>query len=196
MLASTSRFADPSLSSASTSSAASAVVRTATMLFHALQRLHGLPQTDVDLLQRAAAGLCFLRSSQTHSPAEHSLFRIALAELAETDAFVVEAAAWYASDRITAIDHETWKRSGLSAQGRVLWFSAVLRLADALGGYGAARPDDIYAAWTGECLYLESDGESLTDAQIACGQARLAALEAVTGRRVILARTAARRGAA
>jgi hypothetical protein len=194
MLATTSRFADPSPTPATSTSSATA--RTATMLFLALRGLHGLPETDVDLLQRTTAGLRFLRSSRTKSSVDDRLFRIALAELAETDAFVVEAAAWYASDRIAAIDHETWKRSGLSAQGRVLWFSAVLRLADALGGCGAARPDDIYAAWTRECLYIEFDGESLTDVQIASGQARLAALEAVTGRRVILARTTARRGAA
>lgn len=191
MPATTSRFADPSPTPAT-----SAASRAATMLFLALQGLHGLPEPDVDLLQRAAAGLRFLRSSRTHSPAEHSLFRIALAELQETDAFVVEAATWYASDCINAIDHAAWKRNGLLAQRQVLWFSAILRLADALSGHGATGPDDAYAAWTCDCLFIEFDGESLTDAQIACGQARLAALETVTGRRVILARTAARRGAA
>jgi hypothetical protein len=196
MLATTSRFADPSLSSALTSSAASAVVRTATMLFLALDGLHGLPETDIDLLQRAAAGLRFLRSSRTHSPAEHSLLRVALSELRETDAFVVEAAAWYASDRITAVDQGLWKRIGPLAQRRVLWFSAILRLTDAVGGRKVTCPDDVYAAWTCECLYIEFDGEPLSDAQITRGQTRLAALEAMAGRRVILARTATRRGAA
>jgi hypothetical protein len=194
MPATTSRFADPSPTPVTSTSSATA--RTATMLFLALRGLHGLPETDIDLLQRAAAGLRFLRSSRTHSPAEHSLFRIALAELHETDAFVVEAATWYASDCIIAIDHVAWKRSGLLAQRQVLWFSAILRLADALSGRRATGPDEAYAAWTCDCLYIEFDGESLTDAQIACGQARLAALETVTGRRVILARAAARRGAA
>lgn len=194
MPATTSRFADPSPTPATSTSSAAA--RTATMLFLALRGLHGLPETDVDLLQRAAAGLRFLRSSRTKSSIDNRLFRIALAELGETEAFVVEAATWYASDCITAIDHAAWKRNSLLAQREVLWFSAILRLADALSGRRATGPDDAYAAWTCDCLYIEFDGESLTDAQIACGQARLAALETVAGRRAILARTAARRGAA
>lgn len=185
------RHADPLPRLASPSQA---TTESADLVFAALGGLHGLTDNDADLLRRAAAGLRFIQSVGAYSAVEHDLFLIALAELPDADALVVEAAACYAADVFVAASPE-WRRDR-SEQRRALWFAAVLRLTDALCAHGAGCPDDVYAAWTAHELYLEFDGETLTESQVARARIRVAALEAVSGRTVLLARSSTRRGAA
>jgi hypothetical protein len=185
------RHVDPSPRFASPSQA---TADSADLIFTALGGLHGLTDNDADLLRRAAAGLRFIQSVGAYSAAEHDLFLIALAELPDADALVVEAAACYAADVFVAANSQ-WRRDA-SEHRRALWFAAVLRLADALCTHSAGCPDDVYAAWTAHEVFLEFDGGALTESQVARARTRVAALEAVSGRTVLLARSSARRGAA
>jgi hypothetical protein len=167
----------------------------AVMVFEALGELHGLAQHDAELLRRAVAGLRFIQSMGAYTDLEHELFEVALSELDPRDAFVVEASACYAADTCVATD-PLWRSGSLAEKRRAMWFAAIVRLCDPLCSHGASAPDDVYAAWTADSLYLEFDGSSLCDAQLSRASARVAALEAVTGRTVLLASSTARRGVA
>jgi len=169
---------------------------TARLIFDNLQGMHGLGAHDSDLLSRAAAGLRFIRCAETYSIVEQRLFRLALVGLDETDSFLVEAAACYAADLIGVGDSRIWWQIAPRDERRALWFAATLRLADALCQGGTDAPEDVYAAWTDAILYLEFDGDCVGAAHLARARQRVAALEALTGRRVELASSAVRRGAA
>lgn len=171
-----------------------ATAHTATSIFTALSELHGLPDDEAELLTRAAAGLRFIQSIGTYTSTDHELFRIALSELDESDALAVEAAACYAAERADRIDHKLLRGRTRLTGLRVLWFAATLRLSDALCSHGSNGPDRVYATWTDDIVYLEFDGAS--DTQVARARGRVAALEASCGRRVVLASSATRRGAA
>jgi hypothetical protein len=177
-------------------SSSQAAAHTATAIFAALSALHGLPDDEAELLTRAAAGARFIQSIGTYTNTDHELFRIALSELDRSDALTVEAAACYAAERVDRIDHALLSGRTRLTGLRVLWFAAILRLSDALCSHGSSGPDRVYATWTDTVLYVEFDGASMTDAQIARARDRVAALEASSGRRVVLASSAARRGAA
>jgi hypothetical protein len=165
-------------------------------VFDALAGLHGLTADNAELLSRAAAGLRFIRSMGTYSSTDHELFRIALAELTDGDAYTVETAACLAADIPTSDD--TWRRRrvGRYDERRALWFTAVLRLSDALCGRSSYGPSDVYATWTDQVLYIEFDGEKLTDSHVERAAERVTALEVLTGRRLVLASSHTRRGAA
>jgi hypothetical protein len=169
-----------------------AVTDTASLIFSALAGLHNLTANDAELLHRAAAGARFIQTLGTYSRLERDLFRIALAELSESDAYVVEAAACCAVDIAISRNPQAW-RADADLQRRALWLAAVLRLAEALCVRGSLAPDGAYATWTGTELYLEFDGSALTEARLGCARSRAAALEALTERRVILAHSATRR---
>lgn len=169
-----------------------AIAKTADLLFAALAGLHNLTANDAELLHRAAAGARLIRSMGTYSQLERDLFRIALAELDESDAYVVEAAACCTVDIAISRSRRTW-RAGAALQRRALWLAAVLRLAEALCGRGGHAPDGAYATWTNAELYLEFDGSALTEAGLSRARSRVAALEALTERSVILAHSATRR---
>jgi hypothetical protein len=158
--------------------------------------MHGLPDDEAELLARAAAGLRFIQSIGTYTNTDHQLFRIALSELDKSDALAVEAAACYAADRADRVDHKLLRGRTRLTGLRVVWFAAILRLSDALCSHGSKGPDRVYATWTDDVLYLEFDGVSMTDTHVARARGRVAALEASSGRRVVLASSAARRGAA
>ena len=168
---------------------------TAELLFSALGELHGLAVADSDLLRRASGGMRYIQSVGAYTDLEHELFCIALAELPVADAFVVEASACYAAD-VAMTAQAQWRRAGFSARRRAMWLAAILRLADELSSRGGARPDGACAVWNDDTLYLEFDGSAIAEDRLARAQSRVAALEAVTGRRVMLASSAARRGAA
>lgn len=169
---------------------------TASLTFDALRGLHGLADRDAELLSRAAAGLRFIQSMEKYTTIERKLFRIALSGLAENDAFVVEAAAYYSADLVAYGDSEAWWRLSPADERRAMWFAAVLRLSDALCVGRPDAPTDAYAAWTDDIVYLEFDGDVLDRERLAGARARVAALEALTGRRAVLAASAERRGAA
>lgn len=168
----------------------------AARIFTALESLHRMPHGQLELLSRAAAGLRFIRSTDSYTQVEHQLFRIALAELSPADAFVVEAAACCAADLVPFDDrgnpHPPWRVD----QRRALWFAAILRVSSALCTYGDVPPADVFAAWTTESIFLEFDGDEVSQRQLDSARTRVAALEALTGRTVVLASSAARRGAA
>jgi hypothetical protein len=165
-------------------------------IFAALESLHGMSQDQADLLSRASAGLQLIRSMGRYTHVERELFRIALAELSPPDAYVVEAASCFAADlvplglggRSLPTDH--------ADQLRALWFAAVLRIASAICAVGETPPTDAFATWTTELIYIELDGDAVSRRQLDSAMTRVAALEALAGRRVVVASSAARRGVA
>lgn len=180
---------------ATTTVTASTADLTAARLFSALEPLHRLPLKDVDLLQRAAAGLRFIRSTGSYTQLEHELFRIALAELDAADACVVEWAACWAADLVPLDDSGSRSRMR-HAHFRALWFAAVLRISDAVCAGDRDAPEGVFATWTDTVVYLEFDGERVSEGRLARAKARTAALEALTGSKVLVASSTARRGAA
>lgn len=172
------------------------LVEAASALFDRLGPLHCLRLGDRELLVRSAVGLRFIRAMGSYSALEHELFGIALSELADTDAFVVEAAACLAADHPPVGSHGPWSVLGTRDRRRVLWIAAMLRLADALVGERLAPVGDAHVAWTDSILYVEIDGVGACDDALQRGRGRLAALEAVTGRRIVLTSIPQRRGVA
>jgi hypothetical protein len=172
-----------------------ATCATALHLFRALGALHQLADHDADLLWRATAGLRFIRSTSTFTASDDALFRIALADLDDCDALVVETAARYAADLVPAPRH-SFGGGGGGAERRAMWLTAILRLADAACPAGSAGANGVYATWTDSALYLEFDGRDITPALLGRAAGRVSALEAITGRRIVLANSSARRGAA
>jgi hypothetical protein len=168
----------------------------AARIFTALEPLHGMSKDQVDLLRRAAAGLRFIRSMDTYTEVEHELFRIALAELRPADAFVVEAAACCAADLVPYGDRGYQPPTRRADQLRALWFAAILRISSAVCAHGDAAPTDVFATWTADIVYLEFDGNEVSQRQLESARTRVAALEALTGRTARVASSAARRGAA
>jgi hypothetical protein len=126
---------------------------------------------------------------------ERALMRIALSDLPDAEAFSVEAAASYAADRVFEDDGDSWSRLGDDGRRRVLWFAAILRLAENVaavcGDTGA-----IHAAWSDHLLHLEIDGVALSGRDVDRVLGRAAALEAIAGRRVLFTSSVCRRGAA
>jgi hypothetical protein len=169
-----------------------ATATTANLIFSALGPLHGLGEREADLLDRAAAGLRFIQSTKDYTTIERKLFRIAIAELDESDAILVEAVACFAADLATFGCRDAWHLLGAHGDRRALWLAAILRLSEALCMRGGNCPDDVYASWSEDFLYLEFDGDDVTDEQISLAECRSAALEALAGRRVIFSRSAAR----
>jgi len=174
-----------------------AVARIARRIFDELSAMHGLGENDAELLSRAVAGLRFVKSARGDSSAEHILFRAALADLGNADAWTVEAAACFAADQLAPPDLAANTEVVRRSEFRAFWLAAVLRLADALcGSRDAGAPHDAYAAWTEDTLYLEFDSDDLDAAAVERARGRVAALELLACRRVVLARSCARRGVA
>jgi hypothetical protein len=169
---------------------------TAGRVFTALERLHGIPARDDDLLYRASAGLRFIRSTGTYTELEHGLFRIALAELDPVEASVVEAAACYAADLVPFGERPDMYPADSDVLHRALWFAAVIRIAEALCPRVGAEPEAVFAVWTDSAIYLEFDGNCVSERRLAEATNRVAALEVLTGRKVLVAGSNLRRGAA
>jgi hypothetical protein len=168
---------------------------TAALLFDRLGRLHHLAPHDCELLRRAAVGVTFIRTSGAYSTLEHELFGLALSDLGKADARMVEAVSCIAADRV-ALQVGSARDVSASQHRRELWLAAVLRLADAIVCGQRHRAGDVYAAWTDDVLYVEVDGPLGNDAGLDAGMSRVAALEAICGRRVLLSSSARRREAA
>jgi hypothetical protein len=167
------------------------LAETAASLFDCLGPLHGMRLGDHELLCRAAIGVGFIRAMGDYSTIEHELFGLALRELGPLEAFVVEAVSCLTVDRV-ALDSDGWW-SGMQAddRSRILWLAALLRLADALVGEQATPIGGVYAAWTDDTLHIEVDGAAAgSDERV---RNRMAALEAMSGRRLLLTESARRR---
>lgn len=169
---------------------------TAGRIFTALEPLHLMAARDGDLLYRASAGLRFIRSTGTYTETEHELFRIALAELGHVDAFVVEAAACYAADAVPFANRAGHRPERRADQLRALWLAAIIRIAESLCHGSGTAPEDVFAAWTDDAVYLEFDGDGVTERRVNDARGKVAALEALAGRTVFVASSATRRGAA
>ena len=165
-------------------------------LFTALAPLHRLPASDAALLERAASGLRFIRATRPNAETERVLLRVALSDLDEQSTFVVEASASYAADRALQDDCGAWDRLGRDGRVRILWFAAILRMSESIDAVCGGRTGTIYAAWTETLLHLEVDGCALAQRDIDRVLRRVAALEAISGRRVVLTSSICRWGAA
>lgn len=174
--------------------ASAGVYATARRLFESLEPLHGQPAGELETMERAAAGMRFIRSMGGYSQLAHDLFRIALDEADAAGAFVVEAAACYAADCVPISDDD--RVITHADHHRALWLGSILRLADGLCGSSGAAPDDVWAVWTDRIVYLEFRGGDLSDHDVASAKMRVAALEALTGRAVLMVGSFPRRGAA
>jgi hypothetical protein len=165
-------------------------------LFETLAPLHELRARDVALLQRAAAALRFIRVTYHHGGNERSVLRSALEDLPRADADVVEVAADLAADGALLGEWGTWERLNRVARLRALWYAGILRLTEPLDAACNGLPISLHAAWTDELLHLEVDGPPLPEHDVDRVRGRAAALEALTGRRVLFTSSARRRGAA
>lgn len=170
------------------------VSTTARRLFESLEPLHGLSRGELETLDRAVVGARFIQSLGDCSQLTHEFFRIALDESDDADAFVVEAAACYAADCIPISDED--RVITHADRHRALWLGAILRLADGLCGLSGAAPEDVWTAWTDRIVYLEFRGGDMPHRDIASAKMRVAALEALTGRAVLICGSRPRRGAA
>lgn len=163
-------------------------------LFDALSDLHGFSESDCRLMSRAVCGLRLMRSGDRISAGELLVFHLTLADLEPHDAWVVETAACYATERAADREIEGEGRATLNDHTRALWFGALLRLS---GGLGCLSPGDaptaVFAVWTDDLIFIEFDGGALMDYQIRSARSRVTALELLVGRRALLARSSARR---
>jgi len=170
-----------------------ALAEVAALLFDCLGPLHELRDADHELLCRSAIGVEFIHAMGNYSTLEHELFGLALDELTALEAFIVEAAACLAADAVAVDPCSMWARLSDHDARRVLWFAAMLRLAEGLVGERRSRVGGVYATWTHETLYVEVDGSVLGGEDLA--RSRGAALEAVSGRRLLLTSSRERREA-
>jgi hypothetical protein len=169
---------------------------TAARLFAALAPLHRLGRQDEALLARAGAGYRFIRAMHPFGDNERSLMRIALADLSFAESLVVEASANCVADLGFEEDRGSWSRLSEDDRRRVLWFSAILRLAESIDAVSRRSVGAIHMAWTDEVLHIEVDGAAWSERDIERVLGRKAALEAITARRVIFTSSRLRRGAA
>ena len=169
---------------------------TAAHVFSALAALHELPSQDVELLCRAAAGMRFIQSTGAYTRLEHELFEIALAELPDVDSLAIESAACWAADLVPFARSNSRDTLGSAGRLRALWIAAILRISDAYCAHSDGPSDGVFAAWTDTILYLEFDGDGVSERRLSRVRDRVAALEALTGRTVVVSGSIARRGAA
>jgi len=167
---------------------------TSAVLFAALAPLHGLSQRDAQLLERSVAGRRFILAMHPFATAERAVMRVALADLAEHEAIVVEATASFVAD-VPYEDDVAWSNLNADDQRRTMWFVAIQRLAESLDDVCHGDPGTIHAAWACGMLHIEVGGVSLSQFEIDCVLGRAAALEAVAGMRLLMT-SAARRGVA
>jgi hypothetical protein len=169
---------------------------TAGRLFAALADVHLLKREDAVLLTRVGAGCRFIRAMHPFGENERSLMRIALADLSVTELFVVEASASRVAELAFEGERRAWRRLSDDDQRRVLWFAAILRLAEGIdavrhGSLGSIRIDD-----NDETLTLEIAGASWSEHDARQLLGCKSALETVSGRRVVLTSSEPCRGAA
>lgn len=165
-------------------------------LFRALAPLHGLAAADVSLLERAAAATRFIAVMHPFGLGERELMRIALADLGEQESCVIEAAATYAADLAFEDGHLVWDRIDAQGRQRVMWMVAILRVSECLDRVCCASSGSVRATWSTDVLNLEIGGVPLSRYDLGQLAGRVAALEAITARRVSFTSLAQRRGAA
>lgn len=120
---------------------------TSAILFSALASLHGLSPRDAELLERSVAGRRFILAVHPYAAAERALMRVALADLAENEAIMVEAAASFVAD-IPFEDDAVWGTLGAYDRRHTIWFVAIQRpsacqVGSDRSGYGHALAHDV-----------------------------------------------------
>ncbi len=162
-----------------------AVVGIACGLFDRLTPLHALSEDDRGLLERA----CRVRLVVTdpHSLAGDGVdVTEPLGELGCREVAIVEAVNHYASDLLPRVGHGIWRRLDAAEQHRVAWLVAIVRMAEGLEVEFAGSADGIYATWTDSLLHIEVDGGHVFGQQLTAARRKAAALESVSGRRLLL----------
>lgn len=166
-------------------SAGTAVADIACSLFERLAPLHALPADDRVLLERA----CRVRLMVTdpHALAGDGVdVTQPLEELDVRGVAVVEAVNHYASDFLPRTGHGIWRRLDPLEQHRVAWLVAIVRMAEGLASELASTTEGIYATWTDSLLHIEVDGGHVFGQQLTAARHKAAALESVSGRRLLL----------
>jgi hypothetical protein len=169
---------------------------TAGRLFAALADVHLLKREDAVLLARARAGCRFIRAMHPFGDNERSLMRIALADLSVAESFVVEASANRVAELAFEDEHRAWSRLSDDDKRRVLWFTAILRLAEGMDAVRHGSLGAIRIAGNDETLTLETAGASWSEHDVGQLLGCTTALEAISGRRVVLTSSAPYRGVA
>jgi hypothetical protein len=154
-------------------------------LFDCLGPLHGLAAGDRALLERA----CRIRIvvSNPHALAGDG-FDVTepLSELGCREVAIVEAVNHYASDLLPRVGHGIWRRLDGQERHRVAWLVALVRMAEGLATEFAGSAHGIYATWTETLLHIEVDGGHVFGQQLTAARRNAAALEYVSGRRLLL----------
>jgi hypothetical protein len=149
---------------------------TCSKLFDALGPLHRLTWHDAEVLAVAAGAM---RPAETTRP------------LSETDDRVIDGALDFAAEALPHFWPAVTGRLPVTESRRALWIAAILRLALALQ-WECGPVDDVYAAWTKDILHLEVDSPLVTAKALSRVRSRVAAIEFVTDRRVLLTSRAVR----
>ncbi len=163
----------------------SKVASIACALFDRLAPLHALPADDRGLLVRA----CCIRALVADPLAlagDGVDITAPLDDLDGRGVAIVEAVHHYASDVLPRTGHGIWGHLEAPERHRVAWLVALLRMAEGLATEYAGSADGIYATWTDELLHIEVDGAHVFGQQLNAAHRKAAALESVTGRRLLL----------
>ncbi len=157
-------------------------------LFDHLRPLHNLRLRDAELLGAACA---MFGSTDYGAPELESCD--GPDRFCYQDWLIVRGVVRYSPETLSLTDCDVLSRLSNDHRRRVLWLSALARLADGVAPLcaGARAPLVAYLAWTDDVIYIEFDLHGVTAAEIR-DRARSAALESVSGRRIILTSTSSR----
>lgn len=86
--------------------------------------------------------------------------RIALADLAEPESCVVEAAATYAAGLAFEDERLVWDRIDAQGRQRVMWLVAILRVSECLDRVCCASSGSARVTWSTDVLNLERRGST------------------------------------
>lgn len=167
------------------------IVDIALDLFESLAPLHDLDQRDAFLLTLAADLL--QAASDDEDPSE-VLVRAAVAMLPRTEERIVDAVYDLSQHMLGYDARVVWTLLSSADRHRILWLTGILRLAAAAASEFGRNAEGVHAAWTDILLHLEFDGARVHEDGLTRVSNRTAALEVVSGRRVLLTSSYARRG--
>jgi hypothetical protein len=168
-----------------------ATIRICHELFDLLGPLHHLRAHDVDILASAADIRALVANGRVGQSDFQSYDWPDVT--AWGDALLADAVVHYSADSLPHGGHTSSRRLVPDDRRRVLWLAAILRLAESLEPHiaGERSGEPLYIAWTDDVLYIEVD-RSAVDSSVLQASSRKAALESVSGRRVLLATSSGR----
>ncbi len=163
----------------------STVVEIACSLFDRLRPLHALPPGDRELLERSCS-FRLVATDPLSLAGDGVDITEPLAALGCREVAIVEAVTHYAADLLPRSGHSIWRRLDEAERHRVAWLVALLRMAEGLAAEFAGSAENIYATWTDSLLHIEIDGRHVFGEQLTAARRKTAALESVSGRRLLL----------